>query len=157
MMPAYRRGFLLVALATLVTDQVTKALMTAWLLPRGGFTVIPGLFDLTYVKNRGAVFGLFGGLGDPWRGVVLTFVPLGAIVLVAVLAWRSPAGRASPLLPLALVLGGAVGNLIDRLRLGAVVDFLDWHLAGHHWPAFNVADSAICVGVGFLLLHSFRS
>lgn len=149
--------FFRLAAATLLLDQAAKAVITAFLFPRGSVRVIPGLFDLTYVQNRGAVFGLLGGLPDPLRGILLTAVPVAAIGFVLVMAHRTPADQARPLVALGLVLGGALGNLIDRVRLGAVVDFFDLHLAGHHWPAFNVADSAICVGVGLLVLHMLRT
>ena len=133
-------------------DQASKAVMTAYLAPRGSVPVIPGLFDLTYVHNTGAVFGLFRSLASPWRGLLLTLVPLVAVGVILALAVRTPAGRRRPLSGLALILGGAIGNLIDRLRLGWVVDFLDFYLGSAHWPAFNLADSSICVGVGLLLL-----
>jgi signal peptidase II len=144
------------ALAVLVLDQATKAVATARLEPRGSIAIVPGLFDLTYVRNQGAVFGLFRDLGSPWRSVLLTLVPAAAIAFVLGMARRTDdadrIGRAA----LALVLGGAVGNLIDRLRFGSVVDFLDFHVRGHHWPAFNAADSAICVGIALLILDMSR-
>lgn len=157
MMSRGRLLFALLALATLILDQATKAIMTRSLAPHGSITVIPGLFDLTYVHNRGAIFGLFSGLTEPWRAILLTIVPLAAIAVVLVITYRTPASHVRPLAALGLVLGGALGNLIDRIRLGEVVDFLDWHLAGYHWPAFNVADSAICIGVGLLILHLSRT
>ena len=89
--------------------------------------------------------------------MLFTVVPVAAIVLIAVYAWRVPAAQTMTHVALALILGGAVGNLVDRLRLGYVVDFVDVHWRGWHWPAFNVADSAICIGVGLLLLESLRS
>jgi signal peptidase II len=151
-----RALFVALAASVLVLDQASKALMTSWLAPRGRVEVIPGLFDLTYVLNTGAVFGLFRSLDGAWRGLILTLVPLAAMALVLALAARTPAHRLAPLSALGLILGGAVGNLLDRLRLGAVVDFLDIYIGRHHWPAFNVADSAICIGVGVLLIEMWR-
>ncbi len=153
---ARRWPYLALALAVILLDQASKVLMTRLLAPRGSVEIIPGLFSLTYVRNTGAVFGLFRDLADPWRGLLLTLIPLLAVGVILALAWRTPAGRRRPLMALALVLGGAVGNLVDRLRLGYVVDFLDAYLGTAHWPAFNLADSAICIGVCLLLLDMAR-
>jgi signal peptidase II len=154
-----KRPILILALAvtaaTLLLDQVSKE----WLLglmqanPRG-LTIAP-FFDLVMVWNRGISFGLFneaGPDGQRWALIVLALVIIG--VLVAWL-WRAT----QPLLAVAigLVIGGAIGNVIDRLRWGAVADFFSLHVGGFYWPAFNVADSAIVVGVGLLLLDSLFS
>lgn len=157
MLRSYRIVFYVLAAAILLLDQSTKIVMTLWLAARSSVTVIPGLFDLTYVLNRGAVFGLFASLADPWRTVLLTAVPVAAVGFVLAMAHRTPAHQLRPLIALGLILGGAIGNLLDRFRFGAVVDFFSWHVADHYWPAFNVADSAICVGVGLLLLHMVRT
>lgn len=138
----------------ILLDGITKHIAMAQLAPYHAVTVIPGLFDLTYVENPGGVFGLLRGLEDTTRGVIFTLVPLTAIVLIGLYALRIPSAQRLTLTSLGLILGGAVGNLIDRVRLGFVVDFLDVHWHGHHWPAFNLADSAICVGVGLLLLET---
>jgi signal peptidase II len=131
--------------------------MTAQLAPRGSVSVIPGFFSLTYVRNTGAVFGLFRSLAEPWRGLLLTLVPLLAVLFIIVMAMRTAPERRRPLMALGLILGGAVGNLVDRFRFGSVVDFLDVFIGEYHWPAFNLADSAICVGVGLLVLDIVRS
>ncbi|MGH9867875.1 MAG: signal peptidase II [Candidatus Polarisedimenticolia bacterium] len=146
-----------VAVSVVALDRVTKAMVEAWLDAYRSVTLVPGLLDLTYVQNPGGVFGVFKGLEPVWRSVLFTVVPVAAIVLIAVYAWRVPATQTMTHVALALILGGAVGNLVDRVRLGYVVDFVDVHWRGWHWPAFNVADSAICVGVGLLLLESLRS
>ncbi len=145
---------LVVALALLVLalDQGTKALIQARLLPGDQAPVIPGLFSLTLTFNPGVAFGLFAGLPEGVRLVVLSITTL--LAVVAVLAFlfgeygQTMAGRVG----LGLILGGAVGNIVDRVRLGHVVDFLLVYYREWHWPAFNVADSAICIGVGVLLL-----
>jgi signal peptidase II len=152
-----RLAFYVLAASVLVLDQGIKAVMTAQLAPRGSVSVVPGLFSLTYVRNTGAVFGLFRSLPEPWRSLLLTLVPLAAVLFVIVMAMRTPPGRLRPLAALGLILGGALGNLVDRIRFGSVVDFLDVYIGEYHWPAFNLADSAICVGVGLLILDILRS
>lgn len=114
--------------------------------------VIPVLpfFNLVLVWNQGVSFGLFGdGSAGPWLLVLLA-----AGIVAALVFWLRKADSLLSVAALGLVIGGAVGNVIDRLIHGAVVDFLDFHLAGWHWPAFNVADSAICIGVVMLLAES---
>jgi len=152
-----RLVFFVLAASVLVLDQIIKAVMTAHLAPRGSVSVIPGLFSLTYVRNTGAVFGLFRSLPEPWRSLLLTLVPLAAVLFVIVMAMRTAPGRRWPLAALGLILGGALGNLVDRIRFSSVVDFLDVYVGEYHWPAFNLADSAICVGVGLLILDILRS
>ena len=151
---ASRAVWIALACSVILIDAITKHVAVAQLAPFHSVSVIPGLFDLTYVENPGGVFGLLRGLQDTTRGIIFTLVPLTAIVLIGLYALRVPSAHRLTLASLALILGGAVGNLIDRIRLGYVVDFLDFHFRGHHWPAFNLADSAICVGVGLLLLET---
>jgi len=143
------------ALATFVVllDQASKA----WML--GSFRLMESLsvtpfFNLVLVYNSGAAFSFLAGAGgwQKWFFVVLAL----AISLWLLGLLRRHAGERFLPLALSLILGGAIGNVIDRLRFDAVVDFLDFHLAGYHWPAFNVADSAITVGVALMLWHQFR-
>lgn len=142
--------------AILALDQATKMLVQARLPLHDSRTVVPDFFNLTHVTNRGALFGLLHDLPDPWRAVLFTVVPFAAIVLILYFQGRTaPADRLAHG-GLALILGGAAGNFLDRLRLGYVVDFLDVYVGPHHWPAFNVADSAICIGVGLLVLDLLR-
>ena len=140
----------LTALAVLVADQASKWAVLAALDPYQAVAVTP-FFNLVLVWNRGVSFGMLNSLGDhgPW---LLTAVAagIGAFLIVWLVREDRPVTRAA----LWLVLAGAVGNAIDRVRFGAVVDFLDFHAFGHHWPAFNVADSAIVVGAGLILLDS---
>jgi signal peptidase II len=137
----------LVSGVILVLDQLTKAWVLASLPLGGGFTVIPGFFDITHVHNPGGAFGFLASMGAEARSLLFVAVALAAIALIVVFYWQTPATERVTAFGLALVLGGAVGNLVDRVRLGIVVDFLDVYAGELHWPAFNVADSAITVGV----------
>ncbi len=140
----------LIALAVFATDQLTKAWVLARLQPARSVTVVPGFVDLTLVFNTGVAFGFFSRLPSDWRWLVTVF-SLAALVLLCSVALRiTPHGGWLGRLALGLVFGGAAGNLLDRWRVGAVVDFVDVHWRQYHWPAFNVADSAITVGVVLL-------
>jgi signal peptidase II len=144
--------FALVSLAVAAIDQVSKAIVLRHLAPAGSVPIVPGLFNLTFVTNRGALFGLLHDLPDPFRAVLFTVVPGLAVALVVLFQYRTDVTERLTQTGLALILGGAIGNLADRIRLGHVVDFLDVFVGTHHWPAFNAADSSICIGVGLLLL-----
>ncbi|HEY3176061.1 MAG TPA: signal peptidase II [Candidatus Polarisedimenticolia bacterium] len=146
--------YIAAGLAVVGLDRITKSLVLTSLVPAGSVPVIPGLFDLTFVRNPGGVFGLFRSLDAGWRGLLFTVMPAAAILLIGLYAARVPAHRKVTLLALSLILGGALGNLLDRFKYGHVIDFLDFYWREHHWPAFNVADSAICVGVGLLIGES---
>ena len=150
-----RRWFLLLALAVFGADQLSKKLVLEQMLPGETHTVIPGLFALTYLRNRGAAFGLLADFDSGWILGGLIALSALALALVGRWLWHGPATAASGG-GLALILGGALGNLFDRLREGSVVDFLDFHLGPYHWPAFNLADAAIVVGAGILLYASLR-
>ena len=134
----------------LVLDQATKALLTAFVDPLESFELIPGLFNIVNVANRGAAFGIFKGQG----ALVLILITVAALVLIAYLLYTSR--DLLTLFSLSLIAGGALGNLIDRIRLAQVVDFLDFHMGVYHWPAFNVADIAITAGVIFYLVTVYR-
>ena len=141
---------LALAVAVLALDQLTKHLALLHLDPVLPVVVIP-FFNLVLVWNRGVSFGMLSGAGHaaPWL-----LVGLALVIAAFLVAWLWREQRVLPQTALWLVLAGAIGNIIDRLRFGAVVDFLDFHLAGYHWPAFNVADSAIVIGAGLLLIDS---
>jgi signal peptidase II len=145
------------ALITLVLaglDQLTKAIAVASITPRGRIHVIPGFFDLVLWKNTGAAFGSLSGLpGGRWILVGITIIALAAAVWLAL---SQGGGSKASLLAIGLVCGGAVGNLIDRLRLGVVIDFLLFYYDRWYWPAFNLADSAITVGGVGLALFILR-
>lgn len=146
-----RAAWGLLSLAVLGADQLTKAMIVSRLAVHASVQVVPGFFNLTLVTNRGALFGMLHDLPDPHRAVLFTAVPALAVALVLLFQWRTAPDDRLAQAALALILGGAAGNLGDRIRLGHVIDFLDVYVGTRHWPAFNVADSAICVGVGLLL------
>ena len=141
------------ALAVVVLDQATKTWVLATFDLHETLPVIPGWFHLTYIRNPGAAFGLFSGHAEAFRRPFFLGVTTVALAAILAILWRAPRGRPWLLTALGLVFGGAVGNLIDRVRWGEVVDFLDVFWKTHHWPAFNVADSAITVGMGVLILE----
>jgi signal peptidase II len=140
------------AAAVVVLDQVTKALVLAVFAPGERLAVTP-FFNLVLAFNKGAAFSLLAQ-APGWQTPVLVAIALAAVAILSALIVRNLEKRLL-CTGLALVLAGAVGNLIDRLRLGHVVDFLDLHAAGWHWPAFNVADSAITIGAALLILEGF--
>jgi signal peptidase II len=137
-------------------DQITKALVDRYMALYESRSIVDGLVKLTYVQNRGAAFGILSDADLPYQSWLFAVVSLVALGAIALYAWRLPARSRMPRLALALIMGGAIGNLLDRLRLGYVVDFVDVFWGAHHWPAFNVADSAISVGVALLLLDILR-
>jgi signal peptidase II len=141
------------AIAGLVValDQITKAWILASFHLYESRSVVDGLFHLTYVRNRGAAFGFFAGLDPTFRRFFFLAVTAVALAVILVVVRRLGPDRGWMISALALVFGGAIGNAIDRVRWGEVVDFLDFFWRGHHWPAFNVADSAITVGMGVLI------
>jgi len=152
----YRGAYLAVSLAVLVLDQWTKGIVTRFFEVHQSRSVIEGFFDITYVRNSGAAFGLFASVDSSVKAILLNSVAILVFVVVSAYALRSSHTSVRLQIGFALILGGAVGNLLDRVRFGYVVDFLDFFVSGHHWPAFNVADSAICVGVGLLFLDMLR-
>lgn len=148
-----RRGLeLLTPPSVIVLDQVTKWLIRTRVPLHESVVVIPGFLDITHVRNTGAAFGFLNAVDFPGKTIVIALVAVCALVAVAVYS-RSIAGELLlPRLGLALIIGGAAGNLVDRLILGSVVDFVDAYWGGFHFWAFNVADSAISVGVGLMIL-----
>jgi signal peptidase II len=144
---------LAVAAVVVVLDQIVKAIVMARLLVGVPVTIIDGLLSFTLVMNPGLAFGLLGGLPAAWRWLV-ALLSIAALLILARVAVRVLAeGGRLDTLAIGLVFGGAVGNLIDRARFGAVVDFVDVYYRNFHWWAFNVADSAITVGVALLAIR----
>jgi signal peptidase II len=150
-MSAGRTWALLIA-AIVVADQITKAMLVAAIDLHESVTVVPGLVNLTHVRNTGAAFGVFNAVDCPYKSAVITVIAFGALLAIGVYAGRFASETLLSRLGLGLVLAGAVGNLIDRARLGYVVDFVDVHYKGWHFWAFNVADAAITVGAIALVL-----
>jgi signal peptidase II len=147
-----RQPHVLIAAAIAVADQATKAIVVRDLPLHQSVTVIPGLLDFTHVRNTGAAFGLLNAVDFPYKPLVITGVALIALIAIAVYANRFGTDTAMTRIALGLVLGGAIGNLIDRAGQGYVVDFVDFYWRGWHFWAFNVADAAITVGAILLIL-----
>lgn len=147
-----------IIVVTIVADQLTKTLVVNALSLYEAREIIPGFFNLVYVTNNGAAFSMLADIDSPWRHYFFLIIGAIALVVLTVAYFKLRKVHGMYSFPLALIAGGAAGNLIDRIRYGAVIDFLDFYLGNYHWPAFNVADSAICVGVGlFLLINIFET
>lgn len=150
-----RVGYLAVIVGAVLADQLTKA----WILD--AFTlyesreIIPGFFNLVYVTNSGAAFSMLASVDSPWRHYFFLGVGAVAVIGLTIAYWKLRRTNRFYPVGLALIAGGAVGNLIDRIRFGSVVDFLDFYVGKYHWPAFNIADSAICVGAALCILINF--
>jgi signal peptidase II len=136
-----------------LADQATKFLVLNKMPLLKSIVVVPGFFSLTHVHNPGGAFGFLAQNGSPWRHWM--FLAAAVVALSMILYFHHQTPKTHPFLGLglALIFGGAIGNLIDRLRFGEVIDFLDFYVANLHWPTFNVADSAVTVGVGIFVLH----
>lgn len=139
---------LLVAIVALLLDQGSKALALSTLLEHSAIDILPFL-NFVLIRNDGVSFGMLGGVA-PWWG--LSALAMAIVAVLSVWLYRSDSWGLS--VALGLVIGGALGNVLDRARFGAVIDFLDFHAAGYHWPAFNVADIAVVCGAGILILDS---
>ena len=138
--------------SVVILDQVTKALVRSAFELHEGSSVIPGFFDLTRVHNLGAAFGFMNAADFPFKDVVLAVVAAVALVGLAAYGATLPADQRLARLGLALIIGGAAGNLIDRIGAGYVLDFADFYWGGWHFWAFNVADAAITIGVSLMIL-----
>jgi len=145
----------LVILSGLVVlaDQITKALILKYLPLHKNIPVIEGIFDITHVLNPGGAFGLMANMSVVVRTVVFLFISSLAVGLIFYFYIKTPPGHGFLAAGFALIFGGAIGNLIDRVRFGMVVDFLDFYIGQNHWPAFNIADSAITVGIFIFIYH----
>jgi signal peptidase II len=145
--------YVVIALVILAGDQGTKALVERSIPEHAVIPVIPHFLDFVHNTNPGAVFGLFADSPAAWKTALLVVASAALLVLVAVMVWKSQESSWESGVGLAMILGGAVSNLADRIRSGRVVDFIDVHVWGYHWFPFNVADSAIVVGAGLLILQ----
>ncbi len=146
------RWFGISALAV-ACDQMSKVAVER-LTPEGyNLPIIPGFLNLVHTHNPGVAFGLFSDFGSPWVPVALVVFSLGVIALVGLMLARGPVDTLRRNTGLALVLGGATGNLVDRMLHEGVLDFADFYAGEYHWPAFNVADSCILIGAGLVILE----
>jgi signal peptidase II len=152
-----RLPYIILVLATLVFDRWTKTLIQKRFDLNESISVIDGFFNITYVRNTGVAFGIFDPLSLPAKSVFLSVFTAFAAVVVITYSIRSSLKNRLLQVALALVLGGALGNLYDRLAYGYVVDFLEFYVGAYHWPSFNVADSAISIGVALLALEILRN
>src|ERR1700736_1462945 len=148
-----RRVQFLIATFVVLLDRATKWIVAKDVSLHDGIQVIPGFFRITHVENRGAAFGLFADSPAQWKIAMLVLFSIVALVVVTLLLWRNSHSMTTTGVGLALILGGAVGNLWDRLLNGRVVDFLLFYIGQYQWPAFNVADSAIVVGAALLVME----
>lgn len=150
-------AYLLIALVVVAGDQITKHIVSAS-VPRG--TIIPvisGFFNIIHTQNSGIAFSLFAGASSSWKMALVITISVALLVTVVIVALKSREMRWETGVALALIVGGASSNLLDRIRFGHVVDFLDFYYRSYHWPTFNVADSAIVVGSGLLILEILLS
>ena len=143
----------LVSTATILLDQATKLQIMQTMRLHESIPVIPNLFSITYIRNPGAAFGILASSSNGFRLLFFGFASLFALVLLGTIFFRLRHDDWVGQLSIAGIFGGAIGNLLDRVRFGEVIDFLDFYIDAYHWPAFNVADAAISIGVCFLIAH----
>jgi signal peptidase II len=145
--------YLLIVLVVVVLDRWTKRLVARRISLYTHIQIIPGFFRLTHTENTGAAFSMFADSPAPWKTALLIGFSVVALVVVSVLLWKNHPSHAVSGVGLALIMGGALGNLWDRLASGRVVDFLLFYVRHYQWPVFNLADSAIVVGAGLLIVE----
>lgn len=152
-----RLPYAVLVAATLILDRWTKLLIEKRFDLNESISVIDGFFNITYVRNTGVAFGIFSSISSPAKSVLLSVFTACAAVVVVTYSVRSPVRNRLLQIALSLILGGALGNLYDRLAYGYVVDFLEFYAGSYHWPSFNVADTAISTGVALLALEIIRN
>ena len=147
------------AAAVFALDRLTKRTIETRVSVADTYRVIPGFFDNVNSQNRGVVFGIFNDSTSAWRTPLLVLISIAAVIAVGAVLWKLGSQRLDrlSLWGFALILGGAAGNVFDRIVAGRVTDFLDFYVGQYHWPAFNVADSAIDIGIGLSLLSMLRA
>ena len=145
-----------VALLVVAIDRLTKWIVETHVSAMDTYRVIPGFFDIVHSENRGVAFGIFNDSSSEWRTGLLIMLALAAVVFVSAMLWRPDRLDRSSFWGLALILGGAAGNVFDRIMWDRVTDFLDFYLGTYHWHTFNIADSAIVIGSGLLLIDLLR-
>lgn len=150
-----RKYFVVIAIIVLLLDRLAKWAVASNIALHDSVVVIPGFFRLTHVQNTGAAFGLFADSSAQWKvGALVSFSVL-ALIVVSALLWKNSNSLSTTTIGLSLILGGAMGNLWDRMVSGRVVDFLDFYVGSYHWPAFNIADTAIVIGAILLISEIF--
>lgn len=152
-----RLPYLLLVIGTLILDRWTKLLIHSRFELNESVPVIDGFFNITYVRNTGVAFGIFSSISAPAKSVLLSVFTAVAAIVVVVYSIRSPIRNRLLQVALGFILGGALGNLYDRLAYGYVIDFLEFYVGSYHWPSFNVADSAISTGVLLLAMEIIRN
>ena len=150
-----RKYFFVIAIVVLLLDRLAKWAVASNIVLGAHDDLIPGFFRLTHVENPGAAFGLFADSSAQWKVGALVSFSILALIVVSALLWKHSHSLSTMTIGLSLILGGAVGNLWDRMIYGRVVDFLDFYVGSYHWPAFNVADSAIVIGAVLLISEIF--
>ena len=152
-----KHGVLFITLLLVVgLDQISKMYISSVMSLHASYPVIDGFFNITCVRNPGAAFGFLADAAPMFRSLFLIIVSAAAIAMILWFLAKNKSAGMLLTFALSLILGGAVGNLLDRIRFGSVVDFLDFYIASWHWPAFNVADSAISVGAVLLIVEMLR-
>jgi signal peptidase II len=151
----YRGYYFLIAFIVLTLDQATKSLVARNLALHDTIPVIPGFFSISHVLNPGAAFSLFADSASRYTTAGLIFFSVLVLSVVSTMLWRSGHSFTAGGLALALIMGGALGNLLDRIRIGSVIDFLMFNIGSYHWPDFNIADSAIVLGSLLLISDLF--
>lgn len=147
------RLVVLLAIIVFALDQETKSLVVGAMGLYESTPLIPGFFSLTLTFNKGVAFGFLSALADPWRLLLLGLMTVGALAVVFYLLIKDYATDRFGQIALSLVIGGALGNVFDRVRFGYVIDFLDFFLGDYHYPAFNLADSSICIGALLIIIR----
>ncbi len=149
--------FFLITLGVLILDYLTKVRISTSMSLFDAIEIIPGYLRISYVRNSGVAFGLFDGHPSPWKPYLLAAMAVVAVVVIVVYSWHIPSARVLLQSALAATAGGILGNFIDRIMHGSVVDFIEFHIRdSFHWPTFNVADSAITIGIAMLLIDALQ-
>ena len=143
----------IVAGLLVLADQISKAFILKYLPYHQNIPIVEGFFNITHIRNPGGAFGLMANMTPAVRTVVFLFISSLAVGLILYFYKKTPSSQPLLATGFALIFGGAIGNLIDRVRFGNVVDFLDFHLGNLHWPAFNIADSGITIGIFIFIFH----
>lgn len=158
MISAMRGKFILLTLIVLLLDHLTKYLVTVRMELKDSIEVVPGYLRFSYVRNSGVAFGFFQDLDAAWKPYLLCGLAIVAVVVIVIYSWRMPADRFFLQGALALTMGGILGNFADRILHGSVIDFIEVHVKdSFHWPTFNIADSAITLGIAMLLIDTLRN